>query len=417
MYDINMASPTVADDMVLVSYSKNGLERMLKICYEYANRWRFLYNASKCSVLVYNKKTEETSTFYLGHDRLPASDKYTHLGIECNSFLTTNNAIHDACVRLRGTYMSLCSKGVAPERLSQPTLSTIFNSSVIPKALYGCELWNNNSQSDLVQLSIAHNFCLKHMQGYDINISTDYCLSTINTVPIVNELEIRKLTFFGQICRLNPKYLAKDIFNNRLIRHIELEGQCIGYIPDAYRILQKYDLMNVLRSYVQDGNFPTKRQWKKIVERKVVMNIKNEIQSRIKGNDQWGVTVHVIDSNNYSPLWRVAKDNPRIIKVCKTIMNSIGMFVSRQYVRECRHCCLKTVNLVIHKLCYCHLLEDKRKHLWTTLIECIGITEFSRFIHLSGLEQSASLLKMISETVDSYFVHFKLCKAAVSILN
>ncbi|KAH3896102.1 hypothetical protein DPMN_020275 [Dreissena polymorpha] len=60
---------------------------------------------------VYNKKTEETSTFYLGHDRLPASDKYTHLGIECNSLLTTNNAIHDACVRLRGTYMSLCSKG------------------------------------------------------------------------------------------------------------------------------------------------------------------------------------------------------------------------------------------------------------------------------------------------------------------
>ena len=175
--------------------------------------------------------------------------------------------------------------------------------------------------------------------------------------------------------------------------------------------------MNVLRSYVQDGNFPTKREWKKIVARKVVMNITNEIQSRIKGNDQWGVTVHVIDSNNYSPLWRVAKDNPRIINVCKTILNSIGMFVSRQYVRECRHCCLKTVNLVIHKLCYCHLLEDKRKHLWTTLIECIGITEFSRFIHLSGLEQSASLLKMISETVDSYFVHFKLCKAAVCILN
>ncbi|KAH3712976.1 hypothetical protein DPMN_072738 [Dreissena polymorpha] len=122
---------------------------------------------------------------------------------------------------------------VAPERLSPPTLSTIFKSSIIPKALNGCELWNNNSQSDLVQLSIAQNFCLKHMQGYDRSISTDYCLSTVNTVPIVNELDIRKLTFFGQICRFNPKYLAKDIFNNRLICHIELEGQCLGYIPDA----------------------------------------------------------------------------------------------------------------------------------------------------------------------------------------
>jgi len=93
------------------------------------------------------------------------------------------------------------------------------------------------------------------------------------------------------------------------------------------------------------------------------------------------------------------------------------MFASRQFVRDFRHCCLKTVNLVIHKLCYCHLLEDKRKHLWTMLIECIGITEFSRFIHSNGLEQNALLLKIISETIDSYFAHFTLYKAAVSILN
>ncbi|KAH3869368.1 hypothetical protein DPMN_032531 [Dreissena polymorpha] len=77
--------------------------------------------------------------------------------------------------------------------------------------------------------------------------------------------------------------------------------------------------MNVLRSYVQDGNFPTKRQWKKIVERRVEMNIKNEIQSRIKGTGQWRVTAHVIDSNNYSPLWRVAKDNPKILPVYNNI--------------------------------------------------------------------------------------------------
>ncbi|KAH3857946.1 hypothetical protein DPMN_100564 [Dreissena polymorpha] len=36
IYDINMTSPSVADDMVLVTYSKNGLDRLLKISYEYA---------------------------------------------------------------------------------------------------------------------------------------------------------------------------------------------------------------------------------------------------------------------------------------------------------------------------------------------------------------------------------------------
>ncbi|KAH3698031.1 hypothetical protein DPMN_085546 [Dreissena polymorpha] len=42
LYDINMSAPTVADDMVLVSYSRAGLDNMLKICTCYANKWRFL---------------------------------------------------------------------------------------------------------------------------------------------------------------------------------------------------------------------------------------------------------------------------------------------------------------------------------------------------------------------------------------
>ena len=46
------------------------------------------------------------------------------------------------------------------------------------------------------------------------------------------------------------------------------------------------------------------------------MNTKNEIQSRIKGNDQWGVTAHIIYSNNYSPLGTEAKDNKKIKLNC-----------------------------------------------------------------------------------------------------
>ena len=35
-YHISCCCPTVADDMVLISFSKAALEKMLRICFEYA---------------------------------------------------------------------------------------------------------------------------------------------------------------------------------------------------------------------------------------------------------------------------------------------------------------------------------------------------------------------------------------------
>ena len=167
LYDINMSAPTVADDMVLVSYSRAGLDNMLRICTSYANKWRFLYNTNKCSVVIYNKKNLiNQNEVYLVTETILVNDSYIHLGIECNSCFSTGNCIQEACLKLRGTYISVCAKGMGPERLSPITMSTIFNSTVLPKAIYGSELWNNNSSSDLLKLQITQNFCLKHMQGY-----------------------------------------------------------------------------------------------------------------------------------------------------------------------------------------------------------------------------------------------------------
>ena len=49
MNDMSVGWPTVADDMVVLSYSFNGRNAMLAICNEYANKWRYSYNSNKCS--------------------------------------------------------------------------------------------------------------------------------------------------------------------------------------------------------------------------------------------------------------------------------------------------------------------------------------------------------------------------------
>ena len=112
----------------------------------------------------------------------------------------------------------LSTKGIAPESLSAKTLMTIYNSAVIPKALYGCELWNYISAGDLSKLQRSHMVCIKSSQGLRMSTSTELSLVTVDSVPVETIIDCNKLKFFGQLCRLNPYFLVKDIFHNRLIR-------------------------------------------------------------------------------------------------------------------------------------------------------------------------------------------------------
>ena len=65
IYDQNICSLTVADDMVLVSLSKSSMDAMLNICWEYPRKCRYFYNADKCKIVVFNEKRKPKDAFIL----------------------------------------------------------------------------------------------------------------------------------------------------------------------------------------------------------------------------------------------------------------------------------------------------------------------------------------------------------------
>lgn len=70
-----------------------------------------------------------------------------HLGIKTDPFLTTKELVDDACNKLRGTYFSILNSGINPEGLNPISFQVIYKSIVIPKPLYGCELWSLQLQA------------------------------------------------------------------------------------------------------------------------------------------------------------------------------------------------------------------------------------------------------------------------------
>ena len=88
MNGIKACCPPVADDMALLALSKFGLQQLMNTCFRFSQLWRYLYNAIKCAILVFNESLSHFSCtrrhWYLGSDEVLEQTSNVHLGIECN---------------------------------------------------------------------------------------------------------------------------------------------------------------------------------------------------------------------------------------------------------------------------------------------------------------------------------------------
>lgn len=100
IHGINLTCPCVADDMLLQSLTKNGLQKLLNICVAYFRIWRLDYNVVKCLVIVFNEfisaYNRSGRRCVLGTEHLTEGTEYKHLGIVFNKHLKSKQNITEA---------------------------------------------------------------------------------------------------------------------------------------------------------------------------------------------------------------------------------------------------------------------------------------------------------------------------------
>ena len=87
--------------------------------------------------------------FKIGPEPVDVGDSYCHLGIVCSKSLSTKANMQDACTKLRGPYFSVVIGGANVTSVNPISVRTIYETVVLAKALYGCELWNTYSKQDV----------------------------------------------------------------------------------------------------------------------------------------------------------------------------------------------------------------------------------------------------------------------------
>ena len=405
IYGTCFASPTVADDMCLVSYSKTAMDKMMNICFQYSCRWRFDYNARKCAVVVFNEGRKDVNCrrkWCLGPEEVPEKVCYTHLGIDIFKDLNIDNCIAEAKKKITCTFFGLVGCGRAEDGIHPLTLLNIYKSVVIPKGLYGCELWNDMSDSHILTLEQAQRKCVRFAQGIPSRTRSDIALGMVGCKLIESEIDYRKLSFFGQLCNLNGDYLVKRVFIDRLVRYDENHYRKRGFIPDIYKLLCKYQMANYFQSYISAGIFPSKYQWKRILRCSIR---KYEVTQRqvAMGRDLNFAPYleNIVDVLTPVPIWLLCKECPQLLKDCQKTVKLLSWLYSIEFIQMCDHCGDLFVNKALHVVFDCAQNECARQKFWKDIYTSFGC---SIYVSLVKLDQKSQIVNLC----------FGLCQLLIS---
>ena len=357
--------PAVCDDLLLASLSKRGLDELMRICFNNSCKWHFSYMPTKCCVIVYNESKYEyirsNRSWVIGNSPVEEDENYKHLGVISNKYLSLKPNIKDASDKMKSTFFSLMNSGIFYDNSLHPlTCKKIYNAVVIPKALYGCENWFALSSTELLTLERAHRFCIKKMQSLPLYTRSDVALGLLAIFPIEVELDIRKLILFGQFCRLNLNCWVKTLFLYRLTSFNINPNRQTGFIVEIHRLLRKYQLDYILHAYLQDGIFPGKLAWKRLIKSKAHESARLSWFERVSGPEfvRFGALHH-----DFSPhwLWQFSKDNRKMLKPCISVVQLLSRASSLPFLTTiCNHCQKIYVNLLDHCIHECIYLNRPR---------------------------------------------------------
>ena len=83
-----------ADDVVLLSPSRHGLQNLLDICVAYCKKYCLDFNAKKSKVMVFGKKQSEIYPLLLNNLPLKFVSEYKYLGVLLSNRVTSLSRLH-----------------------------------------------------------------------------------------------------------------------------------------------------------------------------------------------------------------------------------------------------------------------------------------------------------------------------------
>ena len=144
------------DDITITSLDIDQLKNMLAVLDYVCNKWHLKINYTKSCVLIFNNKSSKTdnSKIIVGNKAYSIKSKKKYLGEIMTIDLKITQHLKDKKTNIQ-SILHVCIYTTKNEILSQiktRTLIKLYQTTILPALLYGCETWYINRE-DIKELT------------------------------------------------------------------------------------------------------------------------------------------------------------------------------------------------------------------------------------------------------------------------
>ncbi|XP_053549032.1 uncharacterized protein LOC128640586 [Bombina bombina] len=192
-----------ADDLLILSPTAVGLQEKLDILQTYCKSWAMEVNMEKTKIMIFQKKPknlQQKLKFLLFSKEVEHTLHYTYLGLTLSasgSFKLGIKTLQEKALRAFHAIKKLLASLNPPTEL----LIKVFESTIVPILLYGCEVWGptltqNYREWDKTLTEIAHlQFC-KYALRVHRSAPNNGCRAELGRFPLLLPMQKRVYKFW-----------------------------------------------------------------------------------------------------------------------------------------------------------------------------------------------------------------------------
>ena len=214
-----------ADDLVLMSESPTGLQKLIRGLENFCSQWHMVVNVTKTKVIVFNERFASSSAhpFVFNGNEVPNSKHYNYLGV---TFSNNGNRFGDYCElkygkALRAIYASrnLACDAIGPN-IPITVLCKIFDTQIQPIIDYGSEVCYNRKSN--YRLESLHLTYLKRALGVKLQTSKLAIYGETGRYPLKVRQETLVIGYWLKLMTLPANNPLKLVYGD--LYRLNIEG-------------------------------------------------------------------------------------------------------------------------------------------------------------------------------------------------
>ena len=199
--------------MVLISESKEGLQRQIDALKNYCDEWKLKINIKKTKSMIFNRGNKLINTnFNVGGTPIENVKDFSYLGFKISAKnCNFNTTIEDLSIKANRAIFAIQNKAKFSKIPTEIALK-IFNAQIVPILLYGSEVWGPYTNFDFhswdkAKIEQIQTQFLKRTLGCGVATTNIMIRAKTGIRPLLNQI-IKRYISYLQSLRKNTSSLA-----------------------------------------------------------------------------------------------------------------------------------------------------------------------------------------------------------------